>query len=111
VKQSTPSEYKNSNTLQYGKVTILQNNEQRTQYSPTIKLLKRDPLDAASSQQGVEERKSNYKTLQQREAEYNEARKRILGDVPEINCSQSMEEQPTPSPVLVQRCAIQYAKL
>ena len=34
-----------SNGLQFGKVTILQNNEQRTQYTPTIKLLKRDPAE------------------------------------------------------------------
>ena len=33
------------NGLQFGKVTILQNNEQRTQYTPTIKLLKRDPAE------------------------------------------------------------------
>lgn len=34
-----------ADSLQFGKVTILQNNEQRTQYTPTIKLLKRDPAE------------------------------------------------------------------
>ena len=67
--------------LQFGKVTIMQNNEpHRTPYVPTIKLLKRDPKDNTVSQEGMGDRKPSYKTLKQREAEYAEARKRILGD-------------------------------
>ncbi|XP_067951048.1 SUZ RNA-binding domain-containing-like [Watersipora subatra] len=67
--------------LQFGKVTIMQNNEpHRTPYVPTIKLLKRDPKNNTVSQEGMGDRKPSYKTLKQREAEYAEARKRILGD-------------------------------
>ena len=71
-----------SEQLQFGKVTIMQNNSEqhRTPYTAPIKLLKRDPKDHASSQSGMGDRKPSYKTLQQREAEYAEARKRILGD-------------------------------
>lgn len=66
--------------LQFGRVTILQNQEQRTPYVPTIKLLKRDPAEVNAAQSDMGERKPSYKTLQQREAEYAEARRRILGE-------------------------------
>lgn len=75
--ESAPND---SYNLEFGRVKILQNNEQRTQYTPTIKLLKRDPTaDNASNNSNMGERKPSYKSLQQREQEYAEARKRILG--------------------------------
>lgn len=71
--------------LEFGRVKILQNNDQRTQYTPTIKLLKREPAssETVSQQCDMGDRKPSYKSLQQRELEYAEARKRILGSAEE----------------------------
>lgn len=81
--------------LEFGRVKILQNNEQRTQYKPTIKLLKRDPANDSNTNSGsMGERKPSYKTLQQREQEYAEARKRILGSAGEEN---GVADAPSPS--------------
>ena len=90
-------------TLQFGKVTIMQNNESRTQYTPTIKLLKRDPVDNMNSQAGMGDRKPSIKPLQQREAEYAEARKRILGDNSETSSEPVEIFGSETSPKLAQR--------
>lgn len=89
--------------LEFGRVKILQNNEQRTQYTPTIKLLKRDPVTSESTNQAsMGDRKPSYKSLQQREQEYAEARKRILGSAEEQNGTS--EVSPTnASPQIAQR--------
>lgn len=71
----------NPNALEFGRVQILHNSEHiRTQYTPTIKLLKREPGDAQPTSAESDDRKANKKTLQQRTAAYAEARKRILGE-------------------------------
>jgi len=66
-----------------GPVRILTNNGARTQYrrpEPTLKILKRPEPDT-SKQTESQVPKSSLKTLEQREAEYAEARQRILGNL------------------------------
>jgi len=75
----------NDPSLQFGRVKILQNDEQRTQYTPQIKLLRRDPKDSPTESPGMGDRKPSHKSLQQREASYAEARKRIFGSATEQN--------------------------
>ncbi|XP_023228533.1 SUZ domain-containing protein 1-like [Centruroides sculpturatus] len=62
----------------------------RTQYVPQVKILKR-PNDTKSGSTGNEKSPSKHpvKTLQQREAEYAEARLRILG----ASCSRDEEKE------------------
>lgn len=62
----------------------------RTQYVPQVKILKR-PNDTKPGSTGSERSPSKHpvKTLQQREAEYAEARLRILG----ASCSRDEEKE------------------
>lgn len=85
---STKSNNSNPLTTNSGELTmprVLLEDSVRSQYAPTVKILKRPP-DASRSGGSLNgsgsERSPNrqpVKTLQQREAEYAEARLRILG--------------------------------
>ncbi|XP_015922233.1 SUZ RNA-binding domain-containing [Parasteatoda tepidariorum] len=78
-----------SNTSEYSQMRLEEENS-RTPYVPQVKILKRPTNDAKSSRVVVEKSPSRQplKTLKQREAEYAEARLRILG-------SASSEEEPS----------------
>ena len=77
----------------------------RTQYKPQIRILKREPqdnkrnatVDSMNSNNGLavdnpSDAKPKAKTLAQREAEYAEARRRILG--PSYNPEEQQQQQP-----------------
>jgi len=82
----------------------------RTQYKPQIRILKREPqesrrstnIDSNNSNESASdcpgESKPKAKTLAQREAEYAEARRRILG--PSYNPEEQLQAPPPPPPLL-----------
>ncbi|XP_033117607.1 SUZ domain-containing protein 1-like [Anneissia japonica] len=67
---------------------VLQEDTQRTAYQPQLRILKRDNQnqDKTQQQDSASKAKMQPKTFAQREAEYLEARQRIMGDL-------SMQEQ------------------
>jgi len=86
---------------------IVTEDTHRTQYKPQIRILKREPQDSAHNSRthpnGVEDKleaKPKAKTLAQRQAEYDEARRRILGssygNPQETSPPQPQIEQPPP---------------
>ncbi|KAI8500509.1 PREDICTED: SUZ domain-containing protein 1-like [Branchiostoma belcheri] len=72
---------------------VLEEDTQRTQYQPQLKILKRptNSSDATSPNSTDSKPKAKHKTLAQREAEYAEARLRILGAT---SAEQTQEERP-----------------
>lgn len=70
-------------------VTVIQENSARTLYvppEPTVKILRRpgNNTDASISTTDKSPSRQTTKTLQQREVEYAEARKRIMGSQGEV---------------------------
>ncbi|XP_052285958.1 SUZ domain-containing protein 1-like isoform X2 [Dreissena polymorpha] len=61
-------------------VTQLREESSRTQYAPQVKILQRKNEKAPTNAERARNLKGPQKSIQQREAEYNEARRRILGE-------------------------------
>ncbi|XP_060078428.1 SUZ domain-containing protein 1-like [Ylistrum balloti] len=83
-------------------------NQDRTQYQPQVRILKRrsDPGATANSQQDASKVNANKhnKTLEQREKEYAEARLRILGSASGgFETEQTIDNSFRPSPRLTQQ--------
>ncbi|XP_078615684.1 SUZ RNA-binding domain-containing-like [Branchiostoma floridae x Branchiostoma japonicum] len=72
---------------------VLEEDTQRTQYQPQLKILKRptNSPDTSSPNSTDGKPKAKHKTLAQREAEYAEARLRILGAT---SAEETQEERP-----------------
>ncbi|XP_028394160.1 SUZ domain-containing protein 1-like [Dendronephthya gigantea] len=66
---------------------LVDDDSNRTKYNPQVRILRRDPGDAAqmSSSSQSDTNKKVHKTLAQREKEYADARARILGDTAEYD--------------------------
>ncbi|XP_052820766.1 SUZ domain-containing protein 1-like [Mya arenaria] len=70
----------NGNDRSNEKVSELREEGGRTQYAPQVRILKRDTSATMSPEDRAKNLKGPQKSIQQREAEYKEARLRILGE-------------------------------
>ncbi|XP_018007378.1 trithorax group protein osa isoform X2 [Hyalella azteca] len=80
-------------------VTILSGDEHcRTQYVPEVKVLIMKRPSQSSSDAAAAKPKAPLKTLEQRQAEYNEARIRILGNAEPTACSDKTDASSVAAP-------------
>ncbi|XP_071840152.1 SUZ RNA-binding domain-containing-like [Apostichopus japonicus] len=83
---------------------IMTEDSQRTAYQPQLRILKRQSGSGAQSQANSSDgnSKNKSKTLAEREAEYAEARLRILGSATSEDPDEVNREEPNP-PVLMRK--------